>query len=270
MKNQTVIGVFDTMSQARSAKDALTKDGFDDAKVDVSKFGEHGTRSTDYNDKHDSSIGNFFDNLFGGDDDDARRTKTRDVASRGTVVTVHTDSMDRAKKAATILDRFGAVDMDDRHNKYQNKSFDADANRKNLNDRFGNVDADGKIEVIKEDVAIGKREVNTGGVTVRSHIVERPVEETLRLRSEEAYVKRTPVDRAANAGDLRDQTISVKETAEEAVVGKKARVVEEIEVGKKTDTRTETVHETARETKVDIVKDGGEKMRKHDDPKKRS
>ena len=164
--------------------------------------------------------------------------------------------MDKAKRAAAILDRFGAIDMDDRYSKYQNKSFDADTNRNRLNERFGNVDNDGVIEVVKEDVQVGKREVETGGVTVRSHIVERPVEEKVRLRHEEAYVKRTPVDRPANAGDLRDQTISVKETSEEAVVGKSARVVEEIEVGKKVDNRTETIRETARETEVDIVKDG--------------
>jgi uncharacterized protein (TIGR02271 family) len=258
MNHQTVIGVFDTKSQARSAKEALVKEGFSKDKIDVGNFGEHGTRKKDYRDDDDSAIGGFFDNLFGNDDkyDENRRTMTRDVASRGNVVTVHTDDMAKAKRAAAILDRFGAIDMDDRYNQYQNKSFDADTNRKQLNDRFGNVDNDGVIEVVKEDVQIGKREVEGGGVTVRSHIVERPVEETVRLRHEEAYVKRTPVDRPATDADLRDQTISVKEKSEEAVVGKTARVVEEIEVGKKTDTRTETIRETARETKVDIDKDG--------------
>ena len=267
MNNQTVIGVFDTKAQANSAKEALTKEGFTGSDVDVSQYGSHGRRSEEYHDDHDSSIGRFFDNLFGDDDDDyeRRRTVGREVASRGTVVTVHTNGMDKAKKAASILDRYGAIDMDDRYQQYQNKSFDADTNRNRLNERFGDVDTDGTIEVVKEDVKIGKREVETGGsVTVRSHIVERPVEEEIRLRTEHVTVTRTPVDRPADSADLRDRTISVKETAEEAVVSKSARVVEEINVKKDVDTRTETVRETARETEVDIVKDGDNRGRTTD------
>ncbi len=266
MNNQTVIGVFDTKAQANSAKEALTKEGFTGSDIDVSQYGSHGSRSEEYHDDHDSSIGRFFDNLFGDDDDDyeRRRTVGREVASRGTVVTVHTSGMEKAKKAANILDRYGAIDMDDRYQQYESDSFDASANRNRLNERFGDIDTDGTIEVIKEDVKVGKREVETGGVTVRSHIVERPVEEDIRLRTEKVTVTRTPVDRAADSADFRDQTISMKETAEEAVVSKTARVVEEINVKKDVDTRTETVRETARETEVDISQDGGETLRDTD------
>lgn len=262
MNNQTVIGVFDTQRQARSAKDALIKAGFTASGIDLSAYGEHGTRSEKYHDNDDNAIERFFENLFGDDHD--RRKVGREVASRGTVVTVHATDMTKAKQAAAILDRFGSIDMDDRYQQYQNKSFDADANRNRLNQRFGEVDADGIIEVVKEDIAVGKREVETGGVTVRSHIIERPVEETLRLRREEVFVNRRAVDRPATGADFRDKTISVKETAEEAVVAKTARVVEEIEVGKTADTRTETIHETARETEVDVVQTEGERVRKHE------
>ena len=266
MNNQTVIGVFDTKAQANSAKEALTKEGFTGSDIDVSQYGSHGSRHEEYHDDNDSSIGRFFDNLFGDDDDDyeRRRTVGREVASRGTVVTVHTNGMDKAKKAANILDRYGAIDMDDRYQQYQNKNFDADKNRNRLNERFGDVDTNNTIEVVKEDVKVGKREVETGGVTVRSHIVERPVEESIRLRTEKVSVTRTPVDRAADTADFRDQTISAKETSEEAVVSKTARVVEEINVKKDVDTRTETVRETARETEVDIVQDGDNKGRSTD------
>lgn len=268
MNNQTVIGVFDTKSQARSAKQALISEGFTDATIDVSSFGEHGSRNKSYKKDDDNAIERFFENLFGDDDDDNDRRRMRtDVASKGNVVTVHTTTIDKATRAAAILDRFGAIDMDDRYQQYDNDSFDTDENRSALNDRFGDVDTDGVIEVMKEDVQIGKREVESGGVTVRSHIVERPVEETLRLRHEEAFVTRTPVDRAANDADFRDKTISVKETSEEAVVSKTARVVEEVKVGKNVDTRTETVRETARETEVDVDKTRGESARNLDKDK---
>ncbi|WP_168797452.1 YsnF/AvaK domain-containing protein [Neolewinella litorea] len=258
------------MTQARSAKKALADAGFSGDAVDVSKYGEHGTVGDNY--KRDShKVEGFFDRLFGDHKDDNRnyhrKDAAREVASRGTVVTVHTANMEKAKRAAAILDQYGAIDLDDRYNKYNNNSFNADENRKSLNQRYGNVDKEGTIEVLKEDVAIGKRDVNTGSISVRSHIVERPVEETLRLRTEEAYIERNKVDRPATGAEFKDQNITVKETSEEAVVQKKARVVEEIKVGKNVDTRTEKVRETARETEVDIVKNG-EKNRKHETAKR--
>ena len=273
MSNQTVIGVFDTKSQANSAKQALVKEGFSSSDIDVSSYGSHGRRHDNYHDDDDNAIERFFENLFGDDDDDyeRRRTVGREVASRGNVVTVHTKSMDEAKRAAALLDRYGAIDMDDRYDQYQNDNFDADRNRNMLNERFdGDIDADydtdgnQTLEVVKEDVTIGKREVQTGGVTVRSHIIERPVEETIRLRTEHVTVTRTPVDRPADSADFRDRTISVKESAEEAVVSKQARVVEEINIKKDVDTRTETVRETARETEVDVVEDKGNNLRNAD------
>ncbi|WP_116124612.1 YsnF/AvaK domain-containing protein [Lewinella sp. IMCC34183] len=260
MNNQTVIGVFDTISQANSAKRALENQGFKSDSVDVSKYGSHGERHND----DDNAIGRFFENMFGNDDKDYehRRKVGTEVASRGTVVTVHTDGMEQARQAATILDNYGSIDMKDRYEKYQSDSFDADTNRTQLNERFdGDIDQDDTLEVIKENVAIGKREVQTGGITVRSHIIERPVEETLRLRTEHVSVTRNPVDRPATGADMRDRTISVKETAEEAVVSKEARVVEEINVRKDVDSRQETVRETARETEIDIEKGTDQRSR---------
>lgn len=262
MNNQTVIGVFDTKSQANSARKALLESDIHDKSIDVSNYGEHGTRGDSY---HDSStkVEGFFERLFGDDneyDDDRdykRSHAANEVASRGTVVTVHTDNMEQSRNVAAILDRYGAIDMDDRYQAYQDKSFDADKNRNSLNDRFGNVDGEQTLEVIKEDVAIGKRKVETGGVSVRSRVIERPVEETLRLRSEDVYVNRKKVNRPAGDADFQDRTINLKETAEEAVVSKKARVTEEITVGKNVDTQTETVRETARETKVEVEKNRG-------------
>ncbi|PPK86269.1 uncharacterized protein (TIGR02271 family) [Neolewinella xylanilytica] len=267
--NQTVIGVFDTKSQARSAKEALVEQKFNDSTIDVSQYGEHGKVGDNYH-QQSGKVQSFFDRLFGDDnsyDDDRGYTRSEaahGVASRGTVVTVHTSTLEEAKKAASILDRYGAIDFDDRYQQYQDKSFDANRNRKQLNDRYGDVDKQETLKVLKEDVAIGKREVETGGVTVRSHVIERPVEETLRLRDEHVFVDRKPVDRPAGNADFQDRTISVKEKSEEAVVSKEARVKEEITVGKKVDSHQETVRETARETEVDVVNKGKDAPRNRD------
>jgi uncharacterized protein (TIGR02271 family) len=88
-----------------------------------------------------------------------------------------------------------------------------------------------------------------------------PVEETVRLREETVRVERRPVDRPATAADLKanaDETIELTETAEEAVVSKRARVVEEVVVHKDVEEHTETVRDTVRRTDVDVDRDAGE------------
>lgn len=112
-----------------------------------------------------------------------------------------------------------------------------------------------KIPIIEENLEVGKREVLTGGTRLRSRIVERPVEESLRLREENVHVQRTPVDRAATSADLAnfsEREIEMTETAEVPVVAKEARVVEEVSLGKEVNERTETVSDTVRKTEVDV------------------
>ena len=110
------------------------------------------------------------------------------------------------------------------------------------------------IPVIEEELAVGKRTVDAGGVRVFRKVVEIPVEETINLREEHVNVARRAVDRPATEADFAkgDQTIELTETAEEAVVGKNARVVEELVVGKNTTERTEHIHDTVRRTEVEV------------------
>lgn len=111
----------------------------------------------------------------------------------------------------------------------------------------------GFIPVIEEDLIVGKREVETGGVRVFSRMVEEPVSRDVTLREEHAVIERRPVNRAVTDADLRTgQVIELTETAEEAVVGKVARVVEEVYVGKESSERTETISDTVRHTEVEL------------------
>ena len=111
------------------------------------------------------------------------------------------------------------------------------------------------IEVLKEDLQVGKRSVLRGGVRVFSRVVETPVEESIGLREEHVRVNRTAVNRPATEADFtsgRNQSIEVQEFAEEAVVAKQARVVEEIQVGKEVSERTETIKDSVRHTEVEV------------------
>ena len=96
--------------------------------------------------------------------------------------------------------------------------------------------------------------ISHGRVRVRSYVVETPVSEQVNLRDENVQVERKPVDRPAAPGDalFQDRVIEAEEHAEEAVVGKEARVREEVTLKKVAQDRTEMVSEKVRSTKVDI------------------
>jgi uncharacterized protein (TIGR02271 family) len=118
------------------------------------------------------------------------------------------------------------------------------------------------IPVIEERLRVGKREINRGSVRVRSYIVEEPVHEEVRLREEHVNVERRPVNepvrpvvKGSPEDILQERTLEVTETAEQAVVGKEARVTEQVVVGKSTDERVESIDDTVRRTKVEIEDD---------------
>src|ERR671929_1318662 len=124
----------------------------------------------------------------------------------------------------------------------------------------GRVEGDKEmtIPVVEEDIAIGKREVERGHVRIYSRVTERPVEESVRLREEKVTVERRPTDRPATEADFAaagKEVIEMTETAEEPVVSKRARVVEEVVVHKDVTEHTETVRGTERHTEVDVQRE---------------
>jgi uncharacterized protein (TIGR02271 family) len=116
------------------------------------------------------------------------------------------------------------------------------------------LNADGTVKVIEEDLAVGKRAVERGAVRVRSYVREVPVEADVDLRRTRVYVERHPVNRAVNPGDLdmTGRSLEASETIEEAVVAKEARVVEEIGLRKETEVEHQTIQDTVRKTEVEI------------------
>lgn len=307
---QTVVGIFDNESEAQKAIRELENDGFNRNAIDLSdNRSSAGGESSSDKDSGDG-IGNFFRSLFGSDDDSHVHTE---VAKRGCVVTVHTESSDEAERAVDILDLYGAVDVNERYNQYRSTSdmSNTSYNQRSDNDfssgsmvgglnstdnlinqddltneypssldtdrsnyRSGDVTDldvdrtdtdrssyrnddvnDRSIPIIEEDLQVGKREVETGGVRIRSRIIERPVEESLRLRTERVTVERNPVNRAVSPNDLnnfKEESYELTEHAEVPVVSKEARVVEEVRIGKDVDERVENVKDTVRKTEVDV------------------
>jgi stress response protein YsnF len=261
MKGQTVIGIFDYGVDAQMAAQQLMSNGISSNQIDVAVRGATDKRTNQINQGTTSSThisnptssantdtfnrhehdNNFFSNLF---DDRNESSKFSEVARHGSIVTVHTQSPEQARRAAEVLDKCGAIDVNERAEKY--KSMPSQDRPKWINNT---------MPVIQEEMQVGKRQVETGGVHVRSRIVEKPVEEHLRLREEHVHVERQPVNRPANEKDFatfRQGETEIIEHAEVPVVNKEARVVEEVRVEKETTMRDETVRDTVRRKDVEI------------------
>lgn len=109
------------------------------------------------------------------------------------------------------------------------------------------------IPIIEENLVVGKRTVEKGGVNVRTTMTEKEVSETVNLREENVTVERHKVDRAVNSADaFKEGSFDVTTQAEVPVVSKEARVVEEVVVGKELTEREETVRDTVKRTDVEI------------------
>jgi uncharacterized protein (TIGR02271 family) len=235
----TVIGIFDKLSEAQHAVDQLVNGGLMRNNIDISS---QNTASDSMNSSSDNKFSNFFGSLFDKDDDVRNYSQ---VANRGSVVTVHAQSEQEAQLAADVLDRAGAVDVDERAMQYQSTT--------NTGATYNTTDQ--ALPVIEEQLQVGKREVTTGGVRLHSRIIERPVEEHLRLREEHVHVERNPVNRAASPADLenfQEGVIELREQAEVPVVSKEARVVEEVSLTKEVEEREEVVKDTLRNTDVEV------------------
>ena len=272
----SVVGVYDNYTDADNTVQALLAAGFARSSVQMNPENESAsdtaTTTTTTDASHSSGgIGGFFRSLFGGDDQREHHDVYAESVRRGSyVVTVDAATDDDADRASDIMARHNAVDIDERasHWKQQGWSgYDASAPRYTADQittersaytqsrPAATTEGDTRIPVIQEELAIGKREVQRGGVRVFRRMTERPVNEAVTLREEHVNVERRPVDKPASSADLaafKEGTIELRESAEEAVVSKTARVVEEVVVGKEVSQRTEQVSDTVRRTEVEV------------------
>ena len=272
--SHTVVGVFDNSREAQTAVQQLVSNGLSRDRIDVSPQTASNTSGHEKHEDNDS-IGDFFRSLFGSEEKTDHYSK---YARTGSVVTVHATSAQEAERAADIMDEYGAVNLDERAtgSGYSAGTTGAtaagalgatDTTRRDMDTTRRDTDSTDKtIPIIEENLRVGKREVETGGVRVRSRIVEKPVEEHLRLREEHVHVERNPVNRPASEADLnrfKEGEISLTEHAEVPMVDKEARVVEEVRIGKDVEEHVENIHDTVRKTDVDIENMSEDELRRH-------
>ena len=229
---KTVMGLFDNPREAQQVVHALVDNGFrrDDIRTLTSQ--------------EEASVGTL---TARGVPETEAQYYAEGLRRGGAVVLVDAAD-DRADRAVAIMERSPAMDLEGR------TATDAALEREPAGKREVET-GDVNIPVVEEELRVGTRQVRRGGVRLYTHVTEQPVEETVRLREEHVTVERHPVDRPATTADLtafQEGTIEVTENAEEAVISKQARVVEEVVVNTETTERTETVRDTVRRTEVEV------------------
>lgn len=261
----TVIGLFDSATEAQQAIQALINQGFDRDRIDISanntSTATDSTSTSTYNNADAGDrVGGFFSSLFGSDNDDYNNYS--EVARRGSsIVTVHAETPQQAQTAAQILDQYNAIDVDSRAAEFRGQTNTAATTNTATTNTTARAEGDVSIPVVEEQLQVGKQVVETGGARLRSRIIERPVEESVRLREEHVHVERHAVNRPATEADFKNFSegeIEITERAEVPVVGKQAQVVEEVSLGKETTERTETIRDTVRKTDVEVEEINGD------------
>jgi len=238
-----VVAVFDEYNEAQSAVNELLVAGFGKNEIKLSGK-ESAPRAK-----------GFFQSLFGKPQEDKDIRLYDEAVKHGNfVVTAIAGTEEKSDIASEVMKHHHPVDLDERSGEW-----------------LGNQSAPPSreartIPVIEEEVKIGKREVQRGGVRIFQRVSETPIEEEVTLREERVVVERSPVDRRASEADLgafKEGMTELREKAEEAVVSKTARVVEEVRVGKEVTERKQKIKDTARRTEVDVQRAGDDDYRAH-------
>lgn len=268
---ETIVAAYATDAQADAAVRDLRA-----ADVPADAISRHARKGAAHTTPVPAPEPGFWASLFGGepDHDDSVYDRTLDHGS--TVVAVRASEQDAAR-VTEILDAHDPVDIDERAS--GSGLSDVTTNTTNTTvttattplaispaapqgtTREGAagiaaVNEGGSISLSEEQLQVGKRAVNRGTTRVRRFVVETPVEEQVSLRDETVTVER----RAASGGhtitdaDFTEKTVEMSELDEEAVVGKTARVVEEVVLRKDVTDRVETVRDTVRREDVEIEK----------------
>ena len=247
---KTVIGLYSTVAEANTVKTALQNEGYEAAHINViDQTGEGDTGKSKKDEPFTERVKEFFSGLTEHKDEHTHYASR--IGNGGALLAV-TVPDERADDTADLLTAHGATGIQDDTTSgaedgaafEDNKGYAAN----------GAVSGEQVIPVVQEELVVGKRQVDRGGVRVYSHLVETPVSADISLRNERVVVDRRAVDRVATEEDFNidPKVIEVTATGEEAVVGKSSRVVEELRVGKQASERTEQITDTVRHTEVDV------------------
>ncbi len=207
----TVVGVYDSYTQAQNALNELLSSGFSRGDVRLSPDSDNGiARGSEQ--AGGSGIGHFFRSLFGMEEHHEHRDIYSEAVRRGScVLTVNAASEEQRDRATEIMNRHDPVDIDERSAHWRTQGWSGydetapmftDSEIEKDRSLFGQAretaDA-GSVPVAGEEVEAGQRDVQRGGVRVyqrqRDTTEEPAVPEAIRATE-----------------DLSQQTTGIKDT----------------------------------------------------------
>jgi uncharacterized protein (TIGR02271 family) len=265
----TVVGVYDSYAQAQSAMNELLTAGFSRSEVQLNPESERATsgQTATSSDQSGSGIGHFFRSLFGMDEDREHRDVYAEAVRRGScVLTANAGSDEQRERAVEIMNRYNPVNIDERATQWKSQGWtdydetapmytDTEIAKERQQYTSARPEGETRIPVVEEELKVGKRMVQRGGVRIYTRVTETPVQESVQLREEHVQVERHAVDQPATEADLaafKEGSVELREMAEEPVVSKTARVVEEVVVGKEVTQQTADINDTLRKTDVEV------------------
>jgi uncharacterized protein (TIGR02271 family) len=252
--------MFDSRSQAESARERLTQSRIDADDVRIVDQSQSGSSIGETGEGQ--GLWSAIKSAFIPPEDS--HSYEEGMRRGGYLLCARVDE-DCADEAIRILEESDSVDLDERESNWRSEGWSpyqatGGSTGFQANEQSRQTDrtvAEERIPIVEEELRVGKREVERGGARVRSYVTETPVSEQVNLREEHVSVERRPVDREVSQSELQgdmmqDREISMTETAEEAVVDKQARVREELVVRKTAEEHSETVEDNVRHTEVEI------------------
>jgi uncharacterized protein (TIGR02271 family) len=282
MATRTITALFDSRAEAERAVQALVSEaGLDRSAVRVEAGAEGAGGTTTGAAGEDKGFFASLRDMFIPDED--RYSYAEGVRRGGVMVSAQVDDA-RLDTAADVLERHGAVDLDEREIAWRREGWtggageagivgaSSDGSRTGVAAMPGNT-LDGTpgnppgtaaasraamgatgavrggeevIPIAEERLQVGKREVNRGRVRVRSYVVETPVQEQVALRQEHVEVERRPVDRPLTGAD---EALFQERTVEATESAEEAVVAKEARV------KEELVVRKEAEERVETVQD---------------
>ena len=257
--SETIAAVYKTEAQAKSAVTDLVTAGVSRSSIDQHMEGGSYLGGSSSLETRPVESKGFWSSLFGGETHDDTSVYDENLTSGGSVVTVRAVSDAEYDHVAAILERHDPVDVD-------NHMGRSSVIETTTTDTYGTAPVaakpvatgvasdDATLSLSEESITVGKRMVNRGSTRIRRYVVEKAVEENVTLRDEKVTIERRPVTAGSAVSDtaFTDKVIEMTETGEEAVVGKTARVVEEVALRKEAVDHVETVRDTVRKEEVEI------------------
>ena len=255
---KTIVGLFDHLRDAHAVAQALHTLGLASDAVSVVVTGVYGGTDADLH----ALL------MTAGASPSTAQVYVAEVARGGTLVIAHADP-DAVPDVVAVMQQHNIVDIERRIRSaaprpttptrpaipVRERTTPTASTRATVYPATTGTHEELAVPIVEEELRIGTRQVDTGGVRVATHVQEIPVQEQVTVRTEQVLVERRVVDRVVGNADippLRDGTIEVRGTAEEVVVDKQTRIVEEVVIRKDVEEHTETVTDTVRRTDVQV------------------